>query len=282
MKHTGYLVLVLLSVIFIWSFTTRQNKDKWDVLFNGKNLSGWDTYLGPATDSAGKKLNNAPLGLNNDPFKIFSVVKDNGQHVIRISGEEWGGISSVKEYQDYHFQIMFKWGRLTWKQKRNKKKDSGLLYHAVGPHGVASNAWMRSQEFQIEEGNCGDYWGVAGAMEDIPSIKNAKGDYVYNPSGQMITFSQDSEAGRHCIKTSDAENPAGKWNTLDLYCYGDTSVHIMNGKIMMVLYHSRQENNGKPMPLRKGKIQIQSEGAEVFYKQIRIQNITALPANLLK
>lgn len=282
MKYAGYLVLFLLFVIFSLSFTIRQNKDKWDVLFNGKNLSGWDTYLGPATDTAGKNLNNAPLGLNNDPYKIFSVVKDNGQNVIRISGEEWGGISSVKEYQNYHFQIMFKWGQLTWKQKRNKKKDSGLLYHAVGPHGVASNAWMRSQEFQIEEGNCGDYWGVEGAMEDIPAIKNAKGDYVYTPSGNIITFSQDSEAGRHCLKTSDAENPSGQWNTLDLYCYGDTSVHIMNGKVMMVLYHSRQKDNGKAIPLTKGKLQIQSEGAEVFYKQIRIQNITALPANLLK
>lgn len=282
MKYAAYLILFPLSVVLVLSFTTRHNKDKWDVLFNGKDLTGWDSYLGPATDSAGKKLNNTPVGLNKDPFKIFSVVKDNGQNVIRISGEEWGGISSVKEYQNYHFQIMFKWGQLTWKQKRNKKKDSGLLYHAVGPHGVASNAWMRSQEFQIEEGNCGDYWGVAGAMEDIPAIKNAKGDYVYNPSGNMITFSQDSEAGRHCLKTSDAENSTGQWNTLDLYCYGDTSVHTMNGKVMMVLYHSSQKDNGKAMPLTKGKLQIQSEGAEVFYKQIRIQNITALPENLLK
>lgn len=281
MKYAGYLVLFLLPVIFALSFTARHNKDKWDILFNGKNLTGWDSYLGPVTDSAGKKLNNAPLGLNSDPCKVFSIVKDNNQNVIRVSGEEWGGISSVKEYQNYHFQIMFKWGQLTWKQKRNKKKDSGLLYHAVGPHGVASNAWMRSQEFQIEEGNCGDYWGVADAIEDIPAVKNAKGEYVYNPSGNMITFSQDSEAGRHCIKTSDAEKPSGQWNTLDLYCYGDTSIHVMNGKVMMVLYHSRQKDNGNAIPLTKGKLQIQSEGAEVFYKQIRIQNITALPAKLL-
>jgi hypothetical protein len=61
----------------------------------------------------------------------------------------------------------------------------------------------------------------------------------------MHTFSASSKTGRHCIKRGDAENPSGHWNTLDLYCHGDTSVHVINGKVMMVLYHSRQENNGK-------------------------------------
>jgi hypothetical protein len=40
--------------------------------------------------------------------------------------------------------------------------------------------------------------------------------------------------------------------------------------------------NGKELPLTKGKIQIQSEGAEVFYKGIKIQSIDKLPAELLK
>jgi hypothetical protein len=46
-------------------------------------------------------------------------------------------------------------------RKKNKKRDSGLLYHSVGKYGADYGAWMRSQEFQIEETNTGDYWGVA-------------------------------------------------------------------------------------------------------------------------
>ncbi|MDB5061508.1 MAG: hypothetical protein JWP67_1351, partial [Mucilaginibacter sp.] len=62
----------------------------------------------------------------------------------------------------------------------------------------------------------------------------------------------------------------------------DTSIHVINGKVMMVLYHSKQLNEGQELPLIKGKIQIQSEGAEVFYKQIKIQPINKLPDALLK
>ncbi len=47
---------------------------------------------------------------------------------------------------------------------------------------------------------------------------------------------------------------------------------------MMVLYHDRQPD----MPLNKGKIQLQSEGAEVFYRKIKIQQLDKLPAELIK
>ena len=90
-------------------------------------------------------------------------------------------------------------------------------------------------------------------MEDIPVRKISDSEYVYDPAGQVTTFSAKSKVGRHCIKRGDAENPTGEWNTLDLYCHGDTSVQMINGKVMMVLYHSSQEDNGKISPLQTGK-----------------------------
>ncbi len=177
---------------------------------------------------------------------------------------------------------MFKWGTLKWGQKKNRKRDSGLLYFSVGDNGADYGAWMRSQEFQIEEGNCGDYWGVAGGMEDVPVTKKSDSEYVYNTAGQMTIFSATSKAGRRCIKRGDAENPTGQWNTLDLYAHGDTSVQMINGKVMMVLYHSRQLEKGQVIPLTKGKFQLQSEGAEIFYKHIMIEPVDAIPETFLK
>jgi hypothetical protein len=257
-------------------------KNNWIALFNGKDLNGWDTYIGPPLDDFGKKMSTIPVGLNNDPKHVFTVVNQDGKNVLRISGENWGGISTKQEYADFHLQLMFKWGTLKWGQKKNKKRDSGLLYFAVGDNGADYGAWMRSQEFQIEEGNSGDYWGVAGGMQDISIIKKSDSEYVYNPMGQLYTFSEKGKVGRHCIKQGDAENASGEWNTLDLYCHGDTSVHMINGKVMMVLYHSSQMENGKVLPLVKGKIQIQSEGAEVFYKNIMVEPLDAIPAAFLK
>jgi len=251
-------------------------------LFNGKDLKGWDTYIGPPLDDAGKKLSDTPVGLNKDPKNVFTVVEQDKEKVIRISGENWGGISTIKEYANFHFHLMFKWGSLKWGSKKNRKRDSGLLYYAVGDHGADYGAWMRSQEFQIEEGNSGDYWGVAGGMQDIPVIKKSDSEYVYDPAGELYTFSANGKVGRHAIKRGDAENASGEWNTLDLYCHADTSVHVINGKAMMVLYHSVQSDSGEVLPLEKGKFQIQSEGAEVFYKNITVENLEAIPPDLLK
>ncbi len=223
-----------------------------------------------------------PVGLNNDPNHIFTIVQQDGEKVIRISGENWGCICTLKEYRNFHLQLQFKWGKLSWGQKKGKKMDSGVLYFSVGENGADYGAWMRSQEFQVEQGNCGDYWGVAGGMEDIPVIKKSDSEYIYNPSGEMKTFSANSPVGRHCIKNGDAENATGEWNTLDLYCHGDTSVQMINGKVMMVLYNSRQFENGHAIPLVKGKIQIQSEGAEIYYKHIMVEPLNAIPPDFLK
>jgi hypothetical protein len=275
----------IFSLLMLWTFFSVKlfaQKNNHVALFNGKNFNGWDTYIGPPLDDVGKKLSETPVGLNKDPNHVFTVVEQDGENVIHISGENWGAISTKKEYSDFHLQLMFKWGSLSWGQKKKKKKDSGLLYFSVGDYGADYGAWMRSQEFQIEEGNCGDYWGVAGGMQDIPVTKKSDSEYVYNPSGKLTTFSATGKVGRHCIKQGDAEKASGEWNTLDLYCHGDTSVHMINGKVMMVLYHSSQMENGQAIPLVKGKIQIQSEGAEIFYKQIMIEPLNAIPADFLK
>ncbi len=273
------LVLVACGLSFLLS-SGRQN-DKWIALFNGKDLAGWDTYLGTATDVSNMNSKDAPLGLNNDPYHVFSVVEQDHEKVIRISGEVSGGISTQKEFQNYHLRLMFKWGEQIVPSKKGKKMDSGLLYHAVGPHGADYGFWMRSQEFQIQEGDCGDYWGVAGGIEDIRAARKSDSEYVYDQKEQFYTFSAANKIGRHCIKAGNAEEPSGEWNQVDLYCNGDTSVHLVNNKLMMVLYHSRQLDNNQETPLVRGKIQIQSEGAEIFYKQIMIRPISSIPRKYL-
>jgi hypothetical protein len=84
------------------SITLSAQSNKQVALFNGKDLSGWDTYIGPPLDDAGKKLSDVPVGLNNDPKHVFTIVEQDGEKVIRISGENWGGISTLKEYSDFH------------------------------------------------------------------------------------------------------------------------------------------------------------------------------------
>jgi hypothetical protein len=246
-------------------------------LFNGKDLSGWDTWLG-----APKKGEKA-VGLNIDPDKVYTVTETDGKPAIRISGQTFGALTSKKEFENYHFTLEFKWGEKRWPPREKAVRDSGLLYHCVGEQGAQGTFWMRSQELQIQEKDCGDYWSVAGAIVDVEGErKDGKGAIVYKKGGMKFTVPSKESGGNRIVKNPDNEKKTGEWNTIELYTVGQTSVHMVNGKVVMILTGSRQKVGDKEVPLTKGKIQIQSEGAEVFYRNITIRPIEAIPAELLK
>ncbi len=268
-------VFFAISILFILVNCSPKTKENWEVLFDGSSLDDWDTYLG-ARRIQGDTTVTVPLGLNVDT-SVFKIVHQGGENVLRISGEIWGGISTKREFENYHLQLQFKWGELRWYPKENDRRDSGLLYHGVGEHGKGDGYWLRSQEFQIQEGDCGDYWGVAGAGFDVKASMNADSIFQYDLQGPLCLFSQSSEIGRHCKKYPDAEKPSGEWNTIDLYCFKGTSIHMMNGRVVMVLQNSKQSDNGNETGLIKGKIQLQSESAEIFYRNIKIRPIEEIP-----
>jgi len=281
MNFKNFLKSILLIILFSSCANNSAEKNKWQTLFNGEDLTGWDTYLGPGLDTVLNEWDTIATGLNKDPLNVFGVVELEGEKVIRISGQQFGGISTTSEYENYHLQVQFKWGELQWAPRKKGKKDSGLMYHAVGPQGADGGFWMRSHEFQIQEGDCGDYWACAGAMADIRAEIEADSSYVYNINGDIFTFSTDSNSGRNCKKSPDGEKPTGEWNSIDIYCHGDTSVHVINGVVNNVLFNSRQTGGDRVIPLSKGKIQLQSEGAEVFYRDIKICSLDKLPDDLL-
>lgn len=250
-------------------------------LFNGKELSGWDTYLGPAFDTLTGKFDSlSAKGLNNDPDKVFSVVDQDGEPALRISGNGFGGIATKDEFENYHLTLQFKWGSQKFHNRKDKARDSGILYHAVGPFDAGYGNWMCSQEFQIQEGDCGDYWSIAGSTIDVPATGQKEQEYVYDATAELVTFSYTSAAGKRCRKKPDGEKPTGEWNTVDIYCMGDSSVHVINDVVVMKLYHSRRPENGKEVPMTKGKIELQTEGAEVFYRRIQLEPISKFPESV--
>src|SRR5204862_4116131 len=103
--------LVLVSERLLPATSRAAEPKPWTRLFNDEDLSGWDTYLGPAYDPVAKEFAGAPLGLNNDPDHVFSVVEVDGKRAIHISGTAFGGLSTVKEYNNYELELEFKWGQ---------------------------------------------------------------------------------------------------------------------------------------------------------------------------
>ncbi len=263
--------------------TTKQ----WTQLLGADYAANWEVFMGvphgtvtglEGVDPNSDGRNGTPLGLNNDPKKVFSFVKTGDEVILHISGEIYGAISSIHEYQNYHLRLQYKWGDKIWEPRLKRPRDSGILYHCQEPHAKFWNVWMQSQEFQVEQGNIGDLYMLVGTSIDVPAVL-IENEYNYQKGAELIEFgSSKKRPFNHCNKGFDNENPHGEWNTLDLICFGDSSLHIVNGKVVMALFNSRHLNSDNQIvPLKKGKIQIQSEAAEIFYRNIEIRSIDEIP-----
>ncbi len=259
---------------------------QWDSLFNGKNLQGWYSYQkapeptsevpGISRDEQGNYLE--AIGLNRDPLHVFTVVMEDDAPAIRMSGEVFGILVTEKEFENYHLSLQFKWGQAKYPPRKKDKRDSGILYHSIGSEGAWGGVWMRSLECQVQEGDCGDYISVDTVLADIPATLDEENNlYLHSPESESLTFSPERS---YCHKSSDYENPTGEWNTMEIYTFGDKSLHVVNGQVNMRISNSRHILEGKELALTKGKIQLQSEGAEIFYRNIKIKAIDEIPAEL--
>jgi hypothetical protein len=228
-------------------------------LFNGQNLDGWYKFV-------------KGRGRDNDPKNVFSAEKG----LIHISGEEYGCITSNEEYSNYKLTVEFKWGEKTFAPRVDRARDGGILLHSIGADGGYSGTWMYSIECQIIEGGTGDFLVVGDGSKKFSLTSNVapkqqgKGN-VYLAGGQPLTinggridwFARDPEwkdvlgfRGKN-----DVEKPVGQWNKVECVVIGDKVSAYLNGVLVNEAYH---------VTPTKGKIQIQSEGAEMFVRKVEI------------
>src|SRR5215471_12296961 len=114
------------------------------LLFNGKDFDGWYTWLQENKYA--------------DPKRVFTVQDG----AIRVSGEEWGGLTTKNSYRDYHLIVEWKWGGPNHGKREGHARDSGILVHGVGEDGAYQGIWLQSIESQVIEGGTGDFIMVNG------------------------------------------------------------------------------------------------------------------------
>ena len=113
-------------------------------LFNGRDLTGWETFLSvpqPTVKGLNLKTNDKGeytevIGVDRDPKGVYTVVTEDGRPAIRISGEIFGVLCTREPFENYHLRFAFKWGERKWPPRLGMVRDSGVLYHCTGPHGV--------------------------------------------------------------------------------------------------------------------------------------------------
>jgi len=260
--------LALMGAFLALSLPAGAADPGWTSLFNGKDLTGWSTWISMQPTSDNMKAPTSVRGLNQDPRQVFSVVGG----TLRVSGEEWGAASTLGEYENFHLKFEFKWGTKKWFPRLDAPRDSGLLYYAVGPEGAQSGHWMRSHEFQLQEGDCADYHSLDKVTVDAHVGDASQGDwkfYRYDPALPLRTA-----LASRILKRGNFEKPSGEWNTMEVIADGKTLIHVVNGHEVLRAENSRQTVDGKVVPLARGKFSIQSEGAEAFFRNIRVKPLS--------
>ncbi len=232
-------------------------------LFNGKNLDGWYTFI-------------KDRGRDQDPKNVF-VVKDG---MIHISGEEWGCITTNNEYENFSLVAEFKWGGKTLEPRLNNARDGGILVHSKGRDGGYSGTWMHGIECQIIEGGTGDMLVVGDGSDNFAitcpvAPEKQKSSYLFKDDGDTVTIhggrinwwgrDPDWDDVKDFRGKQDIEKPLGEWNKMECIAEGKNISVFLNGVLV---------NRAMNVLPSKGRIQIQSEGAEILFRRV---DLTLLP-----
>jgi 3-keto-disaccharide hydrolase len=234
--------------------------DQWVDLFDGRSLTGWKadfTRLG---------------GEGQDPAKLFKV--SNG--IIHVyQGQKHGSlqpyavITTEQTFSSYRLSLEYKWGVNKFEPRVRKIRDAGLLYHA-GPLN-RKRGWPESVESQIQECEVGDTYTIATMIESTM----APNSIIYDEQGSAINVGERDGIKR--VQHSQMYEKDG-WNVVEVIVRGTQAVHLVNGKINNRVRNIRHWDDKKNTwtNLDSGSISLQAEGAEIFYRNIRIRPINEL------
>ncbi len=145
-------------------------------------------------------------------------------------GQPIGYLRTNEKYTNYVL-------KLQWRFNPEKGAgNSGVLVRMIGDDKV----WPKSVEAQLESGNAGDFWNI---------------------DNFTMTAAPDRTKGRNTKKTHGAERPIGEWNEYEI---------IVNKGEVVLKVNGEELNRATSVEEVAGYICLQSEGAEIHFRNIRL------------
>ena len=175
-------------------------------------------------------------GKKADPKDTWSV-KDG---VIVCTGKPNGCMVTKKEYGDYVLKVKWRW------PADDKRGNSGVLIHVQD-----EKYWPTSIEAQLLSGRAGDL-----LITNPPDAKLEGEKSRQDPKLERRFFRIEPK--------EPVEKKLGEWNEMEVTCKGGDITLVVNGV---------KVNEGKNGNLKSGRIALQSEGAEVHFKDVVIKSL---------
>ena len=180
-------------------------------------------------------------GENLDGWNIFPAQPSDAAKVwitrdgvLICEGSPVGYIRTIKDFTNFELELEWRF------DPKLGAGNSGVLLRVVGPDQV----WPKSIEAQLESRSAGDIWNI----------------------GEFPMHAQASRTdGRHTTKANPTnEKPLGEWNKyVILLDHGRLELRV-NGEL---------QNVAQDCEVVAGKIGLQSEGAHIEFRNIRIRTL---------
>jgi hypothetical protein len=229
--------------------STNNSEDQWQILFNGKDLTGWTPKIhhhevGDNYENT-FRVNDGAIEVNYDGYKEFE--------------DRFGHLFYEKPFSRFHLQWEYRFtDQFLESAPSYTFRNSGIMFHSQAPETILKEQdWPISVEYQMLAEECS------------PGT-----DIIYE--GKIDP--------RHCINSSSPTFKWDEWVKAELIVFGDSIVHhLVNGDTVLT-YSFPQIGGGVAnrfdpaikvdgTPLKSGYIGLQSEGQGVLFREIRIREL---------
>lgn len=250
--------LLLLSLVTFAFTSSTSAEEKWQQIFNGKNLDGWTP-----------KIRGYELGVNfGDTFKVEDGVMKVGYEAYDEYKERFGHIFYKTSYSHYRMRLEYRFigdqskGGPGWAYR-----NSGIMIHCQSPESMT-----KDQKFPV-------------SIEVQLLGGNADGDRATSnlctPGTNVVM--KDALQQRHCISSSSTTYRGDRWVTAEIEVRGGGIIkHILDGKV--VLQYSKPQLDPRDADAKRvissrktdslilegGYISLQSESHPIEFRKVEI------------
>ncbi len=159
--------------------------------------------------------------------------------VLVCKGQPLGYLVTEKDYTNFVLKLQWRW------PPGGKAGNGGVLVRMTGPHRV----WPKSLEAQLNAGQAGDFWGLAGYQLSGPAERMK---VLENPKFGKLT---------NLKKTAELEKPIGEWNDYEIAVDGGQVTLKVNGQVV---------NQTTDCEVVAGKILLTAEGDEYHFRKVQL------------
>ena len=233
------------------------NADGFKPLFNGENWDGWYLKLRSGDPEMAEKV----FSIEDGMVHVFNGSFPAEYNLNTGTNDTHGLFYTKKKYSKYILRFEYKWGTRIANNFGQWQYDAGCYYHVIN-----DRVWPVGIEYQIR------YNHLTKRNHTGDLIRPGGADYLWFPSADGKTFLHPDQGGKetsvkgwlHLTPETDNFNALNhEWNQCEIIVMGDQyAIHKLNGDIVNIATHLKPG---------EGIIGLQSETAEVYYRNIQIK-----------